>query len=125
MPCCLHAVLSPCRIVSVPCRPCAVSSPCRVVSVSCRLRAVSSPCRVVSVPVSRVPAGAPPSDRPLRVVSVYSHSSQGSVATKYGPESIKGDVAAARGRVQSLRLELDRMRTEMAFRERGVETLAQ
>ncbi|XP_043188299.1 protein kibra-like [Amphibalanus amphitrite] len=57
--------------------------------------------------------------------SVYSHSSQGSVGTRYDPESLKGDVAAARGRVQSLRLELERMRTEMAFRERGVETLAQ
>ncbi|XP_037086614.1 protein kibra-like [Pollicipes pollicipes] len=57
--------------------------------------------------------------------SVYSHSSQGSVSTKYDPESLKGDVVAARGRVQNLRVELERMRTEMVFRERGVETLAQ
>ena len=51
---------------------------------------------------------------------MYSHSSQGSVGTKYDPESLKSDVAAARGRLQSLRVELERMRTEMAF-----ETLAQ
>ena len=47
------------------------------------------------------------------------------MGTKYDPESLKGDVAAARGRLQLLRVELERMRTEMAFRERGVETLAQ
>jgi len=57
--------------------------------------------------------------------SVYSHSSQGSVSTRYDPDQLKGDVVTAKGRVQALRVELERMRTEMAFRERGVETLAQ
>ena len=82
-------------------------------------------CLVCPVTVRPAAAFTDLSPALLSVVAVYSHSSQGSVATRYDPDALKGDVSAARDRVQALRLELDRMRTEMAFRERGVQSLAQ
>ncbi|XP_076273959.1 WW and C2 domain containing protein kibra isoform X1 [Rhynchophorus ferrugineus] len=46
------------------------------------------------------------------------------VSTKYDPDLLKSDVAMAKNRVSRLRSELEQIRNEMNFTQRGVETLA-
>ena len=55
-------------------------------------------------------------------VSVNSNSSVGS--TKYDPDLIKADVILARKRVDRLRHELEQIRAEMQYKQRGLDTLA-
>ncbi|KAJ8922722.1 hypothetical protein NQ315_007757 [Exocentrus adspersus] len=50
-------------------------------------------------------------------------SSSSSVSTKYDPDLLKSDVALAKNRVSRLRSELEQIRNEMTYTERGVETL--
>jgi protein KIBRA len=54
-------------------------------------------------------------------------NSTGSTAstTKYDPDLLKSDVHHARARVQRLRRELANIDSEMAYKRKGVETLAQ
>ena len=51
-----------------------------------------------------------------------SNSSVGS--TKYDPDLIKADVILARKRVDRLRHELEQIRAEMQYKQRGLDTLA-
>ncbi|OWF46020.1 protein KIBRA-like isoform X2 [Mizuhopecten yessoensis] len=53
--------------------------------------------------------------------SLNSNSSVGS--TKYDPDLLKADVHHAKNRVSRLRRELEQIRTEMHYKEQGVETL--
>ncbi|XP_060062647.1 protein WWC2-like isoform X2 [Ylistrum balloti] len=53
--------------------------------------------------------------------SLNSNSSVGS--TKYDPDLLKADVHHAKNRVSRLRRELEQIRTEMHYKEKGVETL--
>ena len=55
-------------------------------------------------------------------VSVNSTSSVGS--TKFDPDLIKADVILARKRVARLKRELEQIRTEMQYKQKGLETLA-
>ncbi|CAH1778285.1 unnamed protein product [Owenia fusiformis] len=55
--------------------------------------------------------------------SLNSTSSVGS--TKYDPDLLKADVHLAKKRIARLRGELQQIRTEMSYKERGVETLTQ
>ncbi|XP_059174838.1 protein KIBRA-like isoform X2 [Physella acuta] len=54
--------------------------------------------------------------------SLNSNSSVGS--TKYDPDLLKQDVNLAKSRVARLKRELEQIGTEMAYKERGVETLS-
>ncbi len=58
---------------------------------------------------------------------LFAVNSTGSVAsaTKYDPDLLKSDVHHARARVQRLRRELASIDSEMAYKQKGVETLAQ
>uniref|UniRef100_A0A8D8UYC3 Protein kibra n=1 Tax=Cacopsylla melanoneura TaxID=428564 RepID=A0A8D8UYC3_9HEMI len=51
-------------------------------------------------------------------------SSSSSASTKYDVDLLKSDVALARDRVSRLKRELEQIRTEMNYTQRGVETLA-
>ncbi|ENN79370.1 hypothetical protein YQE_04196, partial [Dendroctonus ponderosae] len=46
------------------------------------------------------------------------------ISTKYDPDLLKSDVAMAKNRVSRLKSELEQIRNEMNFTQRGVETLA-
>lgn len=50
-------------------------------------------------------------------------SSTSSVSTKYDPDLLKSDVAMAKNRVSRLKSELEQIRNEMTYTQRGVETL--
>ena len=53
-------------------------------------------------------------------------NSTGSTAsTKYDPDLLKSDVQHARARVQRLKRELANIDSEMVYKQKGVETLAQ
>ena len=54
--------------------------------------------------------------------SVNSNSSVGS--TKFDPDLIKADVILAKKRVARLKRELEQIRAEMQYKEKGLETLA-
>lgn len=56
------------------------------------------------------------------LISVNSNSSVGS--TKYDPDLLKQDVNLARSRVARLKHELEQIRAEVSYKERGVETLS-
>ncbi|XP_060530256.1 protein kibra isoform X2 [Cylas formicarius] len=51
-------------------------------------------------------------------------STTSSVSTKYDPDLLKSDVAMAKNRVSRLKSELEQIRNEMNFTQRGVETLS-
>ncbi|CAH0393951.1 unnamed protein product [Bemisia tabaci] len=51
-------------------------------------------------------------------------SSSSSASTKYDPDLLKSDVALARDRVTRLKRELEQIRAEMTYTQRGVETLS-
>ncbi|KAG8235590.1 hypothetical protein J437_LFUL016189 [Ladona fulva] len=51
-------------------------------------------------------------------------SSSSNVSTKYDPDLLRSDVAHARSRVSRLKRELEQIRTEMSYTQKGVETLA-
>ncbi|XP_013389422.1 protein KIBRA isoform X3 [Lingula anatina] len=55
--------------------------------------------------------------------SLNSNSSVGS--TKHDPDLLRADVALAKNRVARLKRELEQIRTEMQYKEQGVETLQQ
>ncbi|XP_023210732.1 protein kibra-like isoform X2 [Centruroides sculpturatus] len=59
-------------------------------------------------------------------VSLYSvgSSSSGSTTTKYDPDLLKADVALAKERVARLKRELDQIKTEVYYKEQGIEALA-
>ena len=46
-------------------------------------------------------------------------------STKYDPDLLKSDVQHARARVQRLKRELANIDSEMVYKQKGVETLAQ
>ncbi|KAG5886982.1 hypothetical protein JTB14_006623 [Gonioctena quinquepunctata] len=50
-------------------------------------------------------------------------SSNSNVSTKYDPDLLKSDVALAKNRVSRLKCELEQIRNEMTYTQRGVETL--
>lgn len=50
-------------------------------------------------------------------------SSSSSVSTKYDPDLLKSDVAMAKNRVSRLKSELEQIRNEMTYTQRGVDTL--
>lgn len=52
-------------------------------------------------------------------------SSTSSVSTKYDPDLLKSDVAMAKNRVSRLKSELEQIRNEMTYTQRGVDTLTQ
>lgn len=53
------------------------------------------------------------------------NSTSSVASTKYDPDLLKADVSHAKSRVARLKQELDQIRTEMTYKERGVETLTQ
>lgn len=53
--------------------------------------------------------------------SVNSNSSLGS--TKYDPDLLKADINLAKNRVARLKRELEQIKSEMSYKEHGVETL--
>ena len=57
--------------------------------------------------------------------SVNSTGSGASTTTKYDPDLLKSDVQHARARVLRLQRELANIDTEMAYKQKGVDTLAQ
>ncbi|XP_064608638.1 protein WWC2-like isoform X2 [Liolophura sinensis] len=57
--------------------------------------------------------------------SLNSSSSMGSTSTKYDPDLLKMDVEDAQNRVARLKRELEQIRTEMQYKQQGLETLAQ
>ena len=59
------------------------------------------------------------------IISVNSTGSTASSATKYDPDLLKSDVTHARARVLRLKRELANIDSEMAYKQKGVETLAQ
>lgn len=61
----------------------------------------------------------------LFLSSVNSSSSMGSTSTKYDPDLLKMDVEDAQNRVARLKRELEQIRTEMQYKQQGLETLAQ
>ena len=58
-------------------------------------------------------------------IAVNSTGSSASSATKYDPDLLKSDVSHARARVLRLKRELANIDSEMAYKQKGVETLAQ
>lgn len=56
------------------------------------------------------------------VFSVCSSSS--SISTKFDPDLLKSDVAHAKNRVSRLKRELEQIKTEVSYTQKGVETLA-
>lgn len=50
-------------------------------------------------------------------------SSSSSLSTKYDPDLLKSDVAMAKDRVSRLKSELEKIRNEMTYTQRGVDTL--
>lgn len=59
----------------------------------------------------------------LKLIFVLVCSSSSSVSTKYDPDLLKSDVAMAKDRVSRLKLELEKIRNEMTYTQRGVDTL--
>lgn len=52
-------------------------------------------------------------------------SSTSSCTTKFDPDLLKADVALAKDRVARLKRELEQIRTEMYYKEQGLEALSQ